>query len=54
MMEINWTDRVRNEEVLHIVKEDRIILQTIKRRRLTEYVTICVETAFPNTLLKGR
>jgi len=40
MMEINWTDRVRNEEVLHMVKEDRIILQTIKRRRLTGFVTI--------------
>jgi hypothetical protein len=26
---IGWTDRVRNEEVLHRVKEERNILQTI-------------------------
>jgi hypothetical protein len=32
-MEISWTDRVRNEEVLHRVKEERIILHTIKRRK---------------------
>jgi len=52
-MEIIWTDIVGNEEVLHIVKEDRIILQTIKWR-LTGFVTICVETTFSNTLLKER
>jgi hypothetical protein len=32
-MEISWTDRVRNEEVLHRVKEERNILHTIKRRK---------------------
>jgi hypothetical protein len=31
-MEISWTDRVRNEEVLHRVKEDRNIVHTINRR----------------------
>jgi hypothetical protein len=30
---ISWTDRVRNEEVLHRVKEERNILHTIKRRK---------------------
>jgi hypothetical protein len=30
--EISWTDRVRNEEVLHRVKEERNIIHTIKRR----------------------
>jgi len=30
---ISWTDRVRNEEVLHKVKENRNILHTIKRRK---------------------
>ena len=29
-MEIRWTDRVRNEELLHIVKVERNILNTIK------------------------
>jgi hypothetical protein len=32
-MEISWTDRVRYEEVLHRVKEERNILHTIKRRK---------------------
>ena len=30
MKKISWTNRVRNEEVLHRVKEDRNILHTIK------------------------
>jgi hypothetical protein len=33
MKKISWTDRVRNEEVLHRVKEERNILRTIKRRK---------------------
>jgi hypothetical protein len=32
-MEISCTDPVRNEEVLHRVKEERNILHTIKRRK---------------------
>jgi hypothetical protein len=30
---INWADFVRNEEVLHSVKDDRNILHAIKRRK---------------------
>jgi hypothetical protein len=30
---ISWTDLLRNEEVLQIVKKERNILQTIKRRK---------------------
>jgi hypothetical protein len=33
MEKISWTDRVRNEEVLHRVKDERNILHTIKRRK---------------------
>ena len=33
MENINWTDRVRNEEVLHRVKE-RNIIHTVKRRKV--------------------
>ena len=33
MEKIGWTDRVRNEEVLHRVKEERNILHTIDRRK---------------------
>jgi len=54
MEKISWTDRVRNEEVLHGVKEKKNFIQTIKERRLTGLVTSCVGTAFCNTLLKGR
>jgi hypothetical protein len=33
MEKISWTDGVRNEEVLHRVKEERNIVHTIKRRK---------------------
>jgi hypothetical protein len=33
MEKISWPDRVRNEEVLHRVKEERNIVHTIKRRK---------------------
>ena len=33
MEKISWTDRVRNEEVLHTVKEQRNILHTVQRRK---------------------
>jgi hypothetical protein len=33
MEKISWTDRVRNEEVLHRVKEEWKILHTIIRRK---------------------
>jgi hypothetical protein len=32
MEKISWTDRVRNEEVLHRVKEERNIIQTTKKK----------------------
>jgi len=38
MEKINWTDRVRNVEVLQPVKEQRYILYTIKTR-ITELAT---------------
>jgi hypothetical protein len=33
MEKIIWTDHVRNEEVLHGVKEKRNIIHTVKRRK---------------------
>jgi hypothetical protein len=33
MKKITWTNRVRNEEVLHRVNKERNILHTIKRRK---------------------
>jgi hypothetical protein len=32
MQKTSWTDRVRNEEVLHGVKEERNILHTVQIR----------------------
>ena len=43
IVKINWTDRAGNE-VLQRIKEKRNILHTIKRRRLTGFVTSCVGT----------
>ena len=33
MEKMDWTDRVRNEEVLPRVKEERNVLHTAKRRK---------------------
>jgi hypothetical protein len=33
MEKTSWTDRVRNEEVLHRVKGERDILHTVRRRK---------------------
>ena len=33
MEEISWTELVRNQEVLHRVREERNFLHTVKRRK---------------------
>jgi hypothetical protein len=48
METISWTDRVRNEEILHGVKEERNMLDTIKRRK-ANYVSFTLRR---NCLLK--
>jgi hypothetical protein len=52
MAKISWTDHVRSEEGLQRVMEERNILHTIKRGRLTGLVTSCVGTSFYYMLLK--
>jgi hypothetical protein len=42
----SWTDRVKNEKVLHRVKERRNTLRTITRRTVIGLVTSCVRTVF--------
>ena len=54
MEKISWPDHVRNEEVLLGVKEQRNTLHEISKRKVTGLVTLCVETAFYNGLLKER
>ena len=46
--EISWTNRVKNEEVLHRIKEEKNILQTIKRRKANYFGHILCK----NCLLK--
>jgi hypothetical protein len=45
---------MRNEEVLHRVKEERNILHTVKRRNTNWISHFCVGLAFENTSLKER
>ena len=52
MVKISQTDRVRNEEVLQRVKNDRNVLNTTNRRKANWIGDICVGIAFQNTLLK--
>ena len=54
MEQISWTDHVREEEVLLRVKEQRNILQEIRKGRRTGLVTFYLETAFYSGLLKER
>ena len=46
MDNISCTDRVINEEMLHRVKEERIILHAVKRKRGVRVVHIIRRTAF--------
>jgi hypothetical protein len=48
MKKISWTDGVRNEEVLHGVKDERKILQTITIRK----ASVIVHILSSNCLLK--
>jgi len=53
-MEINWTDHVRDEDILDTVEEEMNILHKINEGRVTGFVTPCVRTALKSTLLKDR
>jgi hypothetical protein len=46
MEKIIWTDHVRNEDVLEIIREERNILHRVKRGRFSGLFTSCVGTAF--------
>jgi hypothetical protein len=47
-MEISWTDRVRNNEVLLRAKEERNVLLTVNRKKASWFGHICCR----NCLLK--
>jgi hypothetical protein len=54
MEKFSWTDRVRNEEVLHRVKEDRNILHTIKRRKANWFGHILRRNCLLKHVIKGK
>jgi hypothetical protein len=50
MEKISWTALVKNQEVLHYVKEDKNILQTMKRRKAKVIGNILHKNCFLNHL----
>jgi hypothetical protein len=54
MEKISWTDRVRNEEVLHRVEEERNILRTVKRRKTNWIRHILRRNCLLKHVIEGR
>jgi hypothetical protein len=54
MEKIGWTDRVRNEEVLHRDKEERNILHTTTGRKANWIGHICLLKHMIEGKLEGR
>jgi hypothetical protein len=54
MEEINWTDHVRNEEVLLRVNEQRNILHEISKRKANRIGHILCRNCLPRQVIKGR
>jgi hypothetical protein len=54
MENISWTDRVRNEEVLHRVEEERNIVHTIKRRKANWIGHILRRNCLLKHVIEGR
>jgi hypothetical protein len=54
MQKIIWTDLVRNEEVLHRVKEERNIVHTIKRRKANYICHILHRNCLLRYVIEGK
>jgi hypothetical protein len=54
MEKISWTDRVKNKEVLHRVKEQRNILLTIKRRKANWIGQVLRRNCFLKHVIEGK
>jgi hypothetical protein len=50
----SWTDRVKNQEILHIVKEERNILHTVKTRKVKWIGRFLVCNCFLKHTVKGK
>ena len=53
-MEVSWTERVRNEEELQGVKEERNNLHRIKRRKANWIGHILRRNCFLNHVIGGK
>ena len=54
MENISWTNRVRNEEVLHRVKEERNIILTVKRREANWIGHILCKNCLLKHIIEGK
>jgi hypothetical protein len=54
MEKISWTDRVRNEEVLLRVKEQRNILHEISKRKANWISHILCRNCLPQQVNEGK
>jgi len=54
MMEVNWIDLVRNEEVLRRVKEERNIVHTVKRRKVNWIVHVLRRNCLLKHVIAGK
>ena len=54
MEKISWTGRVRNEEVLHRVKEERNILPTVKRKKANRIGHILCRNCILKHVIEGK
>jgi len=54
MEKISWTDRVRNEEVLHGIKEERNILHTVIRRKANWIGRILRKNCLLKRVIEGK
>jgi len=51
---ISWTNRVRNEEVLHMVNDERHVLHTIKKRNGNSFGHILCKNCLLKHIVEGK
>jgi hypothetical protein len=54
MGKINWTARVRNEEILHRAKDERNILPTVNRRKANWIDHVLRRSCLLKHVMEGR
>jgi hypothetical protein len=54
MEKVSWTERVKNEEVLLNVKEDKSVVHTVKRRKSNWFGHILRRNCFLRHVTEGK